>query len=91
MRNVPLKVAVGIVAEKNGEIKLIGGPVDTVKAKTNAYATIVPGDKSGKELLRQILRVLAEKIPREQREKVLKASIEEIREFVPFGNGRVLE
>jgi predicted ribosome quality control (RQC) complex YloA/Tae2 family protein len=91
MRGIPLKVAIGVVAEENGKIKFIGGPIDAVKAKAKAYITIVPGDKSGKEFLRQILRVLAEKIPREQREKVLKASIEEIREFVPFGNGRVLE
>ncbi|MGQ9530879.1 MAG: ribosome rescue protein RqcH [Candidatus Bathycorpusculaceae bacterium] len=90
MRNVPLKMAIGVVAEEEGKIKFIGGPVDAVKAKTNAYITIMPGDKSGKELLKQILKILAEKIPKEHREKVLKVSVEEIREFIPYGKGMIL-
>ncbi|MEM2971789.1 MAG: ribosome rescue protein RqcH [Candidatus Bathyarchaeia archaeon] len=91
MRSVPLKVAVGVVAEENDKIRFIGGPLDTVKTKTKAYVTIAPGEKSGKELLKQILKAIAEKMPKEQREKVLKASIEEIREFIPYVRGRVLE
>jgi predicted ribosome quality control (RQC) complex YloA/Tae2 family protein len=90
MRNVPLKVAVGIVAEKNGEIKLIGEPVDAVKTKTKIHAIIAPGEQSGKELLKHVLKVLAMKTPKELREKISKASVEEIREFIPYGKGRVL-
>jgi hypothetical protein len=30
-------------------------------------------------------------MPKEPREKVLKASVEEIREFIPYNKGRVLE
>jgi hypothetical protein len=37
------------------------------------------------------LRLLALKLPREQREKVGKASIERIREFVPYAKGRLVE
>jgi predicted ribosome quality control (RQC) complex YloA/Tae2 family protein len=91
MRNVTLKMAIGVVAEESGEIKFIGGPIDAIKAKTKAYTTIVPGDKSGKELLRQILKALAEKIPKEIREKVVKVSVEEIREHIPYNKGRILE
>ncbi|MEM2994969.1 MAG: ribosome rescue protein RqcH [Candidatus Bathyarchaeia archaeon] len=90
MRNTPLKIAIGITTE-NSETKLIGGPIDAIKAKTKVYTTIAPGEKSGKELLKQILKVLAEKTSKEQREKVLKASIEEVREYVPYGKGRILE
>jgi predicted ribosome quality control (RQC) complex YloA/Tae2 family protein len=90
MRNVPLKVAVGVVEEENGEIKFIGGPIDAVKAKTKVYVAVTPGNQSGRELLNQILKGLAEKTSKEQRGKVLKASIEEIREFIPYGKGMVL-
>jgi hypothetical protein len=89
MRNVPLRLAIGVVA--NGEMRFVGGPVEAVKAKTKTYVTIGPGDVAGKELLKQILRALALKLPKEQREKAGKASIERIREFVPYAKARIAE
>jgi predicted ribosome quality control (RQC) complex YloA/Tae2 family protein len=82
MRGVPLKLAIGVV--ENGEVNFVGGPVEAVKAKTRTYVTIVPGDLTGKELLKQVLRALASKLPKEQRERVVRASIERVREFVPY-------
>ncbi|MGB9684708.1 MAG: ribosome rescue protein RqcH [Candidatus Bathyarchaeales archaeon] len=91
MRGTPLKIAIGaLFDEETSEPSFIGGAVSAVKAETNAYVTIVPGDTSGKELLRQILKVLATKTPKEKREKVLKTSIENIRDFVPYVKGRIL-
>ena len=89
MRGVPLRVAVGVVL--NDEVSFVGGPVDAVKAKTNVYVTLAPGDVMGKELLKQVLYSLAVKLPKEQREKVAKASVELIREFVPYTKGRIME
>jgi len=85
MRNTPLKVAVGMIVGE--ETSFIGGPVDAVKAKTKAYVVIVPGDYAGKELLKQVLRSLMLKLPKEQREKAGKTSIEQIREFIPYTKG----
>jgi predicted ribosome quality control (RQC) complex YloA/Tae2 family protein len=90
MRNIPLKIAIGAVIEESGEIAFIGGPVEAVKAKTNAYVTVMPGNQSGKELFKRILAALAEKAPKENREKIWKAPLEEIREYVPYARGRVL-
>jgi predicted ribosome quality control (RQC) complex YloA/Tae2 family protein len=91
MRGTPLRTAIGALFDgETGEITFVGGAVDAVRAKTKAYITLVPGDTSGKELFRQILKELAEKMPKEQREKVIEASVEKIREFVPFGKGKVL-
>ncbi|MBX5321176.1 MAG: ribosome rescue protein RqcH [Candidatus Bathyarchaeota archaeon] len=91
MRGTPLKIAIGVLFdEETSEPSFIGGAVSAVKAETNAYVTIVPGDASGKELLRQILKVLATKTSKEKREKVLKTSIENIRDFVPYVKGRIL-
>jgi hypothetical protein len=81
-RSVPLRLAIGVIL--NGETIFVGGPVEAVKNRTNVYVTIVPGDITGKELLKRILGVAASKLPKEQREKVGKASIESIRDMVPY-------
>jgi predicted ribosome quality control (RQC) complex YloA/Tae2 family protein len=91
LRGVSLRVAVGVVIKENGETSFVGGPVDSVKAKAKTFVIVVLGDQSGKELFKHVLRVLAAKMPKELREKVLKASVEEIREFIPYNKGRVLE
>ncbi len=87
MRGVPLQLAVGVVGGAN--VRFVGGPVEAVKAKTKAYVTLVPGDLMGKKFLNQILQALALKLIKEQREKVEKASIEQIRAFVPYTKGRL--
>ena len=88
-RNVPLRLAIAVV--ENGEIAFVGGPVEAVKAKAKAYVLLEPGDAVGKGLLKEILRALMLKLPKEQRERVGKTSIEQIREFIPYSKGRVVE
>jgi hypothetical protein len=87
MRNVPLKLAIGVVEDE--KTRFVGGAVDAVQAKTKNFVTLVPGDETGKEFLRQILHALTLKLPKEQREKISKASIERVREFVPYTKGRL--
>jgi len=87
MRNTPLKVAVGMIVGE--ETAFVGGPVQAVKTKTKTYVVVLPGDTSGKELLKQILKTLMLKLPKEQREKAGKTSIEQVREFVPYTKGAI--
>jgi predicted ribosome quality control (RQC) complex YloA/Tae2 family protein len=89
IREVLLRVAVGIIV--NEETCFVGGPPDAVKAKTQTYVVLLPGDYTGKELLKQILRLLMLKLPKEQREKAGKTSVEQIREFVPYTKGTVTQ
>jgi predicted ribosome quality control (RQC) complex YloA/Tae2 family protein len=89
MRGVPLRVAVGVIV--NEEACFVGGAVDAVKAKTKTYVVLLPGDCTGKELLKQILKSLMLKLPKEQREKAGKTSIEQVREFVPYTKGTITE
>jgi predicted ribosome quality control (RQC) complex YloA/Tae2 family protein len=91
MRGVSLKVAVGVVVEEDGEVMFVGGPVDAVITKTKAYVVVVPGDSKGKAFFKRILKILAGKIPKEHGEKVLKSSVENIRRFIPYSKGRILE
>lgn len=90
LRHVSLSLAVGVIVE-NGKTRFIGGPIDAVKAKADVHVLIMPGDLSGKDLFRRVLKTLASKLPKEIREGVLKVSGEEIREYIPYGKGRVLE
>jgi predicted ribosome quality control (RQC) complex YloA/Tae2 family protein len=90
MRGTPLRMAIGVGVE-DGEVKFVGGPVDCVQPKTNAYVVIVPGDLKGKEVFRRVIAVLAGKMPEKLRETISKASIEEIRGFIPYSKGRILE
>jgi hypothetical protein len=46
---------------------------------------------AGKELLQQVLRALTLKLSKEQREKAGKMGIEQVREFVPYTTGRLVE
>jgi predicted ribosome quality control (RQC) complex YloA/Tae2 family protein len=89
LRNVPLRLAIGVVDD--GEVSFVGGAVEAVKAKAKTYVILEPGDAEGKELLKQVLRALMVKLPKEQREKVGKASIEQVREFVPYTKGRIMD
>jgi len=86
-RNTPLRTAVGIIVDE--ETSYVGGPVDSVKAKTKTYIVLLPGDTQGKELLGQILKSLMLKLPKELREKAGKTSIEQIRDFVPYTKGTI--
>ena len=87
MRGVPLQLAVGVVGGE--KVRFVGGPVEVVKAKTEAYIILVPGDVVGKKFLSQILQALELKLPKEQRDTVEKVSLEQIRELVPYTKGRI--
>jgi predicted ribosome quality control (RQC) complex YloA/Tae2 family protein len=87
-KNTPLRIAVGVCVSEE-ETRFVGGPIDSVKAKTKTYVVIQPGDYQGKELLQMIMRALTVKLSREQRERAGKTSIEQVREFVPYTKGAV--
>jgi predicted ribosome quality control (RQC) complex YloA/Tae2 family protein len=92
MRSTPLRIAISAaVDEEKGTVRVGGGPVETVKARSNMSVIVVPGDLSGKELFKRILRILAGKMSKELREALMKLSVEEIRQFIPYGKGMILE
>jgi predicted ribosome quality control (RQC) complex YloA/Tae2 family protein len=89
MRGVKLELAVGILIDVNDALQFVGGPIGAVKAKTDAFVKIVPGDMPSKELLKLVLKILASKAPEKLRGKTVKASIEELRDYIPFSKGRI--
>ena len=92
MRGVPLRLAIGVASdEEKGLARIGGGPVEAVKAKSDVFVIMVPGDLMGKELFKRILKALAGRVSKDLRQAILNLSIEKIREFVPYGKGLVLE
>lgn len=88
LRNIPLKLAIGLIKEDN-DFSFIGGPLNSVRKLTNYYVIIIPGDLKGKDLLTKVMRSLILKIPKKLRETTPKTSIEQIRAFIPFTKGRI--
>lgn len=88
MRNTPLKTAVGVMVNEENAC-FIGGSVATVCAKAKSYVILVPGDYQGKDLLTMILKTLMLKLSKEDKEKLGKTSIEQIREFIPYTKGAI--
>ncbi|MDR0797413.1 MAG: NFACT family protein [Nitrososphaerota archaeon] len=88
MRNTTLKTAVGVVVNEE-EAYFIGGSIDSVRAKSKSHVVIVPGDYQGKDLLKMILKTLMLKLSKEDKEKLGKTSIEQIREFIPYTKGTI--
>jgi len=89
MRGTPLLLAIGVI--EDDEPQFMGGPIDAVRAKTSTYVIVKPGDEMGKQLLKEVLKALSVKLPKEKREMVAKSSIERIRDFVPYTRGRLAE
>ena len=88
VRNVPLKLAIGLI-NSDPDLTFIGGPVSSIKALTNYYVILIPGDVKGKEILKITMQSLIVKIPKNLKEKILKTSFEQIREFIPYNKGRI--
>jgi predicted ribosome quality control (RQC) complex YloA/Tae2 family protein len=88
MRGTSLRLAVGLA--EGEEPYFVGGPVDAVRAHAKIYVVIVPGDATGKDMLKQILRSLTLRLPKDQRDKMGKTSIESVREFVPYTKARIM-
>jgi predicted ribosome quality control (RQC) complex YloA/Tae2 family protein len=88
MRNTPLKTAIGIIINEE-TASFIGGSTDAVRAKAKSHVVIVPGDYQGKDLLKMVLKTLMLKLSKEDKEKLGKTSIEQIREFIPYTKGTI--
>jgi predicted ribosome quality control (RQC) complex YloA/Tae2 family protein len=87
MRNTPLRCAIGVVL--NDETCFIGGAVDAVRSRSKAYVVLVPGDYTGKDLLKMVLKTIMLKLSNEDKERLGKTSIEQVREFIPYTKGAI--
>ncbi|MEM1674602.1 MAG: ribosome rescue protein RqcH [Candidatus Bathyarchaeia archaeon] len=88
VKNVPLEVAIG-VKMKNGELKIIGGPLSAISKQTKIYVRIVPGNMTSGKLAKIIRGKLASMVPPEERKTILRIPLEDIQAFIPLGHGEI--
>jgi hypothetical protein len=87
-RNLPLEVAIGVIAGDQPEV--IGGPPSVVSARTKRYVRIRPGQFNPNDAAKKVLRSLREQAGDDPAlHHVLK--IEAVAAFIPPGGSDVLE
>jgi len=88
VRNVPLRVAIGVEMKEEHPM-IIGGPVEAISKQTSVYVEIIPGKQSSSELAKEIRRLLTKKVPKALEKGVLEIPLEDIQKFIPSGRGTV--
>lgn len=85
VRNVPLRVGIGV----DGDGNLIAGPVDAVSTRAKAYVVLTPGDQESSRVAKAVKEELAKRVGGDLAEKVRAIPIEEIQRFVPPGRSAI--
>jgi len=88
VRNVPLRVAIGVRMEEERPF-IIGGPIDAIAKQTNIYVLMIPGKQKSGELAKQIRQLLVKKAPKGIEKQILEISLDEVQQFIPLGKGQI--
>jgi hypothetical protein len=88
VRNVPLRVAIGVKMKEERPI-VVGCPVEAISKQTSIYVEIIPGNQKSGELAKCVRRLLAKKTPEELQKRTLEIPLEEIQRFIPSGRGAI--
>lgn len=88
IRNVELKLAVGVGSEDGAPVVIVG-PADLVHRRSLVYAVLVPGDEDPSKLAQRLKRLLANKAAEEYRPIIEALRHDEIREKLP-GRSRIV-
>ena len=86
IRGVELLLAIGLIEKPDGSPEVIAGPVGAVKARTDLYVLLKPGDRDASELAGQIARVFEARRPGL---KLPRELLERIRALIPYGRGEL--
>jgi predicted ribosome quality control (RQC) complex YloA/Tae2 family protein len=88
IRGVSLRVAIGVKIEDE-IIRVIGGPLESIKAQTSAFIELVPGDQKSGQLAKKIRHRLSMMVSEEMKRSVTALPIEEFQRFIPLGRGKM--
>jgi len=88
VRNVPLRIAVGVVMKEN-RVEVVGGPPEAIEKQTNLYVEIIPGQQTSSSLAKHVRKLLIDKAPAEWRKQILEISLGDIQGFIPLGKGEI--
>jgi len=88
VRNVPLRVAIGVKIKEERPI-VVGCPVEAISKQTGIYVEIIPGNQKSGELAKCVRRLLAKETPEALQKRILEIPLEEIQRFIPSGRGAI--
>jgi len=87
IRNVPLLLAVGVNVE-DGEVSVLAGPVDVVKAQAVEYVVLKPGETKSRELAEKVKSYLVSRL---LKKGLLRGAVdiptEVVQGLIPVGKG----
>jgi len=90
IRNVPLRVAVGIVMKEN-QVVFVGGPPEAIREHTEVCVEVVPGQQTSSELAKHVRKLLTQKAFKEWRKQISEIPLEEVQRFIPSGKGAIAQ
>ncbi len=85
---VELKLAIGVEVNENW-FRVISGPPDAVRAKTNFIVTLVPGGTPRQELVQEVKKRLSYALKKASSQVSYMIKISDIEPFLPGGSGDV--
>lgn len=88
LHKVPLTLAIG--AKIDGEPAIIMGPPTAVKAATQSYLEILPGEFPAKDLAPKIRARLASGFPEELRDKITKIPLDRFTPLIPYSRAQLV-
>jgi len=89
VRNVPLKVAIGVKAGED-HLLVVGGPPQAVSKQADTCVEIAPGEHKSSEVAKRIRKQLAAQASKALRKQILEIPLEDIQRFIPLGKGRLI-
>ncbi|MEM5832254.1 MAG: ribosome rescue protein RqcH [Candidatus Aenigmatarchaeota archaeon] len=89
LEKVKLRLAIGVYEEK-GKVKIFAAPPVAARKKTQYIITLVPGNRSADELVKEIRKHFESNLPFEIRALFEKVSDEEIKRLIPFSKGELV-
>ena len=90
VKNVPLKLAIGLVKE-NSFLKLVSGPVSAVENQTDNYVIVVPGTKRREDAVEKIKELLSKNLEDREKKIVQRIDASEFLLLLPLGGIRIVE
>jgi len=88
IRKVPIELAVGIILEEEYAVP-ISGPPSAMKAQTEFYVQVTPGDTKKGQLVNEVINRLKGLVPDEKSALVSQIPQEDMMRVLPAGGGRL--
>lgn len=90
LEKVKLRLSIGVKEEK-GKIVVFAAPPVAARKITQYIITLVPGNRSADELIKEIRKHFENILPFELRSLFEKIDDEEIKKLIPFGKGELVK